>query len=132
MFLKCIVNSVRKCKVIETVLVRKQPLIPFFRISKIEGVKKIIQAENKQPIKEISHQNIYALYDIWEQLQSWQEVLPVLENFFDDKNRPINKQQIARKYYACSQIFMLFYQDFSQTIQKMEKQLLELRSKKKV
>lgn len=69
---------------------------------------------------------------MWEQLQSWQEVLPVLENFFKDKSRPLNKQQIARKYYACSQVFMLFYQDFSQTMQQLEKQLLELRSRKKV
>ncbi|EAD7212369.1 hypothetical protein CE681_07430 [Listeria monocytogenes] len=92
----------------------------------------MIQTENKQPIKEISHQDIYALYDVWEQLQSWQEVLPILEKFFEDENRPINKQQIARKYYACSQVFMLFYLDFSQTMQKMEKQVLELGSKKKV
>ncbi len=27
----------------------------------------MIQTENKQPIKEISHQDIYALYDVWEQ-----------------------------------------------------------------
>ncbi|EOL43044.1 hypothetical protein [Enterococcus phoeniculicola] len=92
----------------------------------------MIQAENKQVIKEISHQDIYNLYDSWEQLQSWQEVLPVLEKFFEDKNRPVNKQQIARKYYACSQVFTVFYTDFSQSMKKMEKQLLELRSKKKV
>lgn len=92
----------------------------------------MIQTENKQPVKEISHQDIYSLYDSWEQLQSWQEVLPVLENFFEDKNRPLNKQQIARKYYSCSQVFRLFYLDFSQTMRQMEKQLLELRSKKKV
>ncbi|MBO0468821.1 hypothetical protein JZO73_15060 [Enterococcus plantarum] len=92
----------------------------------------MIQTENKQPIKEISHQDIYALYEVWEQLHSWQEVLSVLEKFFEDKDRPVNKQQIARKYYTCSQVFMLFYLDFNQTMRKMEKQLLELRNKKKV
>ncbi|MCB5954257.1 hypothetical protein [Enterococcus sp. CWB-B31] len=92
----------------------------------------MIQTKNKQPIKEISHQDIYEVYDVWEQLQSWQEVLPVLEKFFEDKERPVNKQQIAKKYYACSQIFTVFYLDFSQSMKKMEKQLLELRSKKKV
>lgn len=92
----------------------------------------MIQTKNKQPIKEISHQDIYEVYDVWEQLQSWQEVLPVLEKFFEDTDRPVNKQQIARKYYACSQIFTVFYLDFSQSMKKMEKQLLELRSKKKV
>jgi hypothetical protein len=98
----------------------------------LRGVKEMIQTENKQPIKEITYQDIFSLYDMWEQLQSWQEVLPVLEKFFEDENRPVNKQQIARKYYACSQVFMIFYLDFSQTMQRMEKQLLELRSKKRV
>lgn len=132
MFIKCTLILARKCEAIETVLVSEQPLISFFRVSKIEGVKQMVQTENKQPIKEISHQDIYSLYDSWEQLQSWQEVLPILETFFKDENRPINKQQIARKYYACSQIFTVFYVDFSQSMQKMEKQLLELRSKKKL
>lgn len=76
-------------------------------IKKTES-KKLLLIENKQPIKEISHQDIYALYDIWEQRQSWQEVLPVLETFFEDENRPVNKQQITRQCYACSQFFMLF------------------------
>jgi len=58
----------------------------------------MLQTENNQPIKAISHQDIYGFYDVWEQLESWQEVLSVLENFFEDKNRPLNKQQIARKY----------------------------------
>lgn len=92
----------------------------------------MLQTENKQPIKEISHQDIYAVYDVWEQLQSWQEVLPILETFFEDRKRPVDKQKIARKYYACSQIFTVFYKDFSQSMQKMEKQLLELRGKKKI
>lgn len=48
---------------------------------------------------------------MWEQLQSWQEVLPMLEKFFEDKDRPANKLQTARKYNACSQVFMLFYLD---------------------
>jgi hypothetical protein len=61
-----------KCEGIETVLVRKQPLTPFFRVSKIKVVKELIQTETKQPIKEISHQDIYALYDVWGQIQSWQ------------------------------------------------------------
>ncbi|OTN89239.1 hypothetical protein A5819_001731 [Enterococcus sp. 7E2_DIV0204] len=92
----------------------------------------MIQTENNQPIKEISHQDIYALYDSWEQLQSWQEVLLVLDKFFNDKKRPIDKQQIARNYYACSQVFDLFHVDFRQLLERMEQQLVELRSKKKV
>ncbi|MGX7203423.1 hypothetical protein ACWOD8_14260 [Enterococcus plantarum] len=89
----------------------------------------MIQTENKQAVEKISHQNIYALYDVWEQLQSWQEVLSVLEKFFEDESRPINKQQLSRQYHACSRIFMMFYLDFRYSMQQMEKQLLELQSK---
>ncbi|EHZ6144585.1 hypothetical protein LAX75_01745 [Listeria cossartiae] len=56
----------------------------------------------------------------------------MLKKFFEDENRPVNKQQIARKYYACSQVFTLFYGDFNQSMEQMEKQLVDLRSKKKV
>lgn len=46
MFIKpTVISSATQCIVIETVLVRKQPLIPFFRVSKIEGVKNMIQTK---------------------------------------------------------------------------------------
>ncbi|MBP2100665.1 hypothetical protein J2Z52_003511 [Enterococcus rivorum] len=34
----------------------------------------MILTEKNQPIKEITHQDIYNLYDLWERLQSWQEI----------------------------------------------------------
>ncbi|MCB5954263.1 hypothetical protein [Enterococcus sp. CWB-B31] len=88
--------------------------------------------KNKQPIKEISHQDIYSIVDLWERLKSWEEVLIVLEKFFEGDSRPLNKQLIVRRYYAYSQVFTLFYLDFSQSIQEMESQLVELRQRKKV
>ncbi|WP_317615673.1 hypothetical protein [Enterococcus sp. OL5] len=40
-----------------------------------------IKTSNKQPVKEISYQDMYRLGDTLEQLRSWQEPLCVLENF---------------------------------------------------
>ncbi|WP_258319968.1 hypothetical protein [Listeria monocytogenes] len=71
-------------------------LIPFFHLSKIEGVKKNDSNKNKQPVKEISHQDIYALYDVWEQFQSWQEVLPALEKFFEEDGNDVMGKSIMR------------------------------------
>jgi hypothetical protein len=39
-------------------------MIPFFCVSKIEGIKQMIQTENKQPIKEITHQDIFYSSDL--------------------------------------------------------------------
>ena len=88
--------------------------------------------KNNQPIKEITHQDIYKLQDTWEQLQSWHEVLSMLEEFFEDETRPVNKQKLVRKYYASSKVFRVFHKDFNQTMERMEKQIVELRCRKKV
>ncbi|OJG95592.1 hypothetical protein RV18_GL002894 [Enterococcus termitis] len=37
-----------------------------------KGSKKMLLTENKQPVKEISHQDIYAVYYVLEKIQSWQ------------------------------------------------------------
>lgn len=89
-------------------------------------------SKNNQPIKMINHQEIYSLFDMLEQLNSWQNALNLLNDFFSDKQRPVNKKKIASDYYACSQIFSSFYNDFSQTLPKIEKQLDELRQKEKI
>ncbi|ALS36609.1 putative HD phosphohydrolase [Enterococcus rotai] len=91
-----------------------------------------IKNDRNQPIKSISHQDIYSLHDLLEQLNSWQNALNLLNNFFSDKQRPVNKKKIASNYYACSQIFCTFHKDFSQALQEMEKQITELRQKEKV
>lgn len=67
-----------------------------------------------------------------EQLNFWQNALNLLNEFFGDKQRPVNKKKIASDYYACSQIFSSFHNDFSQTLPKIEKQLDKLRQKEKI
>lgn len=91
-----------------------------------------IKTSNKQPVKEISYQDMYGLGDTLEQLKSWQESLCVLEKFFSDKKRPVNKQKIAQDYHACSLLFNVFYVDFGNSIQKMEIQIGDLKSRRKV
>ncbi|WP_430597818.1 hypothetical protein [Enterococcus sp. AZ177] len=91
-----------------------------------------IKNDRNQPIKSISYQDIYSLHDLLEQLNSWQNALNLLNDFFSDKQRPVNKKKIASNYYACSQIFSIFHNDFTQTLTKMEQQITELRQKEKI
>lgn len=91
-----------------------------------------IKNDRNQPIKNISYQDIYFLHDLLEQLNSWQNALNLLNEFFSNKQHPVNKKKIASDYYACSQIFSSFHNDFSQILPKIEKQLDKLRHKEKI
>lgn len=79
----------------------------------MKEIEKIgIKTSNKQPVKEISYQDIYGLGDTLEQLKSWQEPLCVLEKFFRTKK----DQLISRK---SSEIIMpapYYFMSFSQTL----------------
>ncbi|MGF1919302.1 hypothetical protein [Enterococcus faecalis] len=87
---------------------------------------------SKQPIKKISHQDIYALYDLLEQLTSWNVPLKLIERYFNESERPLNKQKLAKQYYAYSKIFQAFYSDFQELSTNMEEQVIELRQKEKL
>jgi hypothetical protein len=91
-----------------------------------------IKTSNKQPVKEISYQDIYGLGDTLEQLKSWQEPLGVLEKFFSDKKRPVNKQKIIRDYHACSLFFHVFLTDLGSSLEKLELQIDDLKTRRKV
>ncbi|MGM0200692.1 hypothetical protein [Enterococcus sp. AZ149] len=91
-----------------------------------------IKTSNKQPVKEISYQDMYRLGDTLEQLKSWQEPLGVLEKFFSDKKRPVNKQKIIRDYHACSLLFHVFLTDLGSSLEKLELQIDDLKTRRKV
>lgn len=91
-----------------------------------------IKTSNKQPVKEISYQDIFGLGDTLEQLKSWQEPLGVLEKFFSDKKRPVNKQKIIRDYHACSLLFHVFLTDLGSSLEKLELQIGDLKTRRKV
>lgn len=59
-------------------------------------------------IKVVPYQEILNLRDLLERLESWQEPLKVLESYFTNPTAPINKKQVVRQYYACSQLFQTF------------------------
>ncbi|MEB6069978.1 MULTISPECIES: hypothetical protein [Enterococcus] len=88
--------------------------------------------KNNLPIKNVNHHDIYSLYDMIEQLNSWNEPLKLIERFFSDQKRPVNKQQIAKQYYAQSKIFNAFISDYQSLIEKLEKQVTILRNSEKL
>lgn len=84
--------------------------------------------KNNQPLKAITHHDIYNLKDKLEQLQSWKEPLVLMKNFFDNSGVPLNKKKIMKEFYANSQIFSAFYKSFiedTETLSKRIDQLLE-------
>ncbi|WP_088838701.1 hypothetical protein [Listeria sp. ILCC792] len=91
-----------------------------------------ILTKKKQPIKAITHQDIYKMKDTLEQLQSWGNVLDLLDKFFSCKQVPLNKKKIILEYSANAQIFSLFFENFLKHMNTLEKQMDELRTKEKI
>lgn len=87
---------------------------------------------SNQPIKSICQQDIQSLQETFDQLISWQEPLNLMNTFFSDESRPVNKQQVAKKYYAYSKVSNAFHSDFEQLIIKMNQQLTELKIREKL
>lgn len=94
--------------------------------------KEVITTKNKQPIKEISYQDMYRLTDTINQIDSWKETLSVLNNFFANRGIPLNKKKIIKEFHASSYIFTAFYEDFLVRSATLEKQIEELKTKSKV
>lgn len=86
---------------------------------------------NKQPIKEISYQDIHEISDLFERLSSWDQPLKILDDFFSEKSNPVNKKKIVKEYHACSQLFHVFHFEFGNSIQRIEGQIEELKKRKK-
>jgi N-acetylneuraminic acid mutarotase len=98
--------------------------------NKIE--KEVLTTKNKQPIKEISYQDVYLLSDTFNQIQSWKETLSVLNNFFGNRVIPLNKKKIIKEFHANSYIFNVFYEDFLIRTDTLERQIEELKTRPKV
>lgn len=83
-------------------------------------------------IKAVPYQEIIDLRDTVERLQSWQEALVVLEKYFTNPNTPINKKQVVKDYYACSQLFQLFKNNYDSLTEQAAKQVLTMDKLKKI
>ncbi|WP_445447292.1 hypothetical protein ACT6P2_08830 [Enterococcus lactis] len=93
--------------------------------------KELLTKKN-QPTKTITQQDINALELTLEQLQSWSSILAVLNQFFDCEKEPINKKNIIHKYHSNAQVFKIFFYDFLQRTESLEKQLEKLKTREKV
>lgn len=82
--------------------------------------------------KAVSYQEIIDLRDTVERLQSWQEPLAVLEKYFTNPNTPINKKQVVKDYYACSQLFQLFKNNYDSLTEQVNKQVLTMNTLEKM
>ena len=88
--------------------------------------------KKNQPIKTITQQDINALEITLEQLQSWSSLREVLNKFFDCEKEPLNKKNIIPKYHSNAQVFKIFFYDFLQRTESLEKQLKNLKMREKV
>jgi|GEM_PF-553201 len=94
--------------------------------------KEIILTKNNQPIKEICYQDMYLLNDTFDRLDSWKEVLAIINNFFNSRGIPLNKKKIMKEFHSSSYIFNAFYQDFLTGTATLEEQIEDLKTRPKV
>ncbi|MDV2931849.1 hypothetical protein [Enterococcus faecalis] len=71
----------------------------------IENKAIVLTTNNKQPFKQVSYQDMYAMKDTLEQLESWTDILMVVDKHFANRKLPLDKKKIARDYYSLSQIY---------------------------
>lgn len=94
--------------------------------------KEIAMTQNKQPVKQVSYQDIHCLNDTLDQIHSWTEALSMINNFFDNNHVPLNKKKITKDFHANACIFAAFYEDFLHQTTILEKQLTDLKARSKV
>lgn len=92
----------------------------------------VLTTNNKQPIKQVSYQDMYEMKNTLEQLDSWTEILEIVDKYFANRKLPLDKKKITRDYHSLSQIFGSFMDDFSTCIDRLETQLDQLTKKEKV
>lgn len=88
-----------------------------------------IATKNNPTSKKITQQDIQTLDITLEQLASWNLVLNLLHQFFNDNPQPLNQKKIMSEYYVCSKLFTNFHNDFYQLSKKVNKQMNELKQK---
>ncbi|MGY3746022.1 hypothetical protein ACWN8P_02090 [Vagococcus salmoninarum] len=87
--------------------------------------------KNSLPIKSVTSQDLFQLQETLIQLQSWEKMLTTFGTFSTTTSPPLNKKKNIRDYYANSQVFQLFLQDFFKQTSTLEKQISDLQIRKK-
>lgn len=101
--------------------------VGYFKMEKI-GLK----TKNKQLVKEITQQDIHELNDLVEQLGSWMNVLEIMNDYFSENKMPLNKKEIARRYYASSQVYCAFHDDYLSIFKRLEENIVDLKGRRNV
>lgn len=82
--------------------------------------------KNKPIYNNITQQDIQSLGITLKQLDSWNLVLNLLHQFFNENPQPLDKEKVMSEYYVCSKLFNNFHKDFYQLSKKINKQMKEL------
>ncbi|WP_122647300.1 hypothetical protein [Enterococcus mediterraneensis] len=88
--------------------------------------------KKNQPIKAVTHQEIYRLQECVQQLASWEEPLKVINMYFKSSDAPLNKKKLVAQYHGNACLFQTFYEDYLQQLTKIDKKFQELRLAEKV
>lgn len=91
-----------------------------------------ITTKNNHASKNLTQQDIQSLSNTLEQLDSWNLVLNLLHQFFNNNPHPLDEKQVIREYYVCSKLFTNFHNDFYRLSKKINKQIEELQQKEKI
>ncbi|MGM0243860.1 hypothetical protein IGJ35_002583 [Enterococcus sp. AZ107] len=74
---------------------------------------------------------MYLLNETFDHLDSWKEVLTIVNNFFNNRGIPLNKKKIMKEFHSSSYIFNAFYQDFLTSTATLEEQIEDLKTRPK-
>ncbi|WP_429951511.1 hypothetical protein [Enterococcus sp. AZ101] len=88
-----------------------------------------IATKNNHASKNITQQDIQSLSKTLKQLDSWNLVLNLLHQFFNENPQPLDKEKVMSEYHVCSKLFNNFHKDFYQLSKKINKQIEELQQK---
>ncbi len=103
------------------------------RGSKMEKQKgKKLLADNKQPLKAITKQDLHDLKEYLERLVSWKEPLALVNEFFENQAIPLNKEKIVREYHSQAIMFQSFYEIFVLSMDTIEQKIEILEKREKV
>jgi hypothetical protein len=59
-----------------------------------ENKSLVLTTNNNQPIKQVSYQDMYAMKDTLEQLESWTKILEIVNNHFANRKLPLDKKKL--------------------------------------
>ncbi|WP_086314733.1 hypothetical protein A5821_002346 [Enterococcus sp. 7F3_DIV0205] len=88
--------------------------------------------KNKPIYNNITQQDIQSLGITLKQLDSWNLVLNLLHQFFNENPQPLDKEKVMSEYYVCAKLFTNFHNDFYQLSKKINKQIEKLQQKEKI